>query len=133
MIKIINKNDFYLYIENIIDVSCQQLTRQYIIQNLAALNRKDFSKNSVTLLYANAIESYDFNQFQTLADYLFYTKSFYPKYLKFANEDYYNQLAKKSYYSCYKIIKQWLIFEELADKFESLTEEVRLSFELQKA
>jgi hypothetical protein len=49
-----------------------------------------------------------------------------PQHLKFASKDYYDTIARLSYYSCYKIInKQWRLFEELADNFPVIETQVK--------
>jgi len=109
--------------------TCEKKTKAYIISIFSDINNnKDLSKDSITLLYNKALESYSFSIFQNIGDWLFFTKSMFPKSLKNASIEYYNAIASSSYYKCYIIMnRQWLIFEELADQFNSFTKMVNES------
>lgn len=100
--------------------NCDIQTKSYIAGIFSKLNKEkeDFSKNSITIIYAQANFQYNFELFQKLGDWILFTKSLYPAFLKEASSEYYNTIAQCSYHKCYKIInKQWPLFEELADIF----------------
>jgi len=53
-----------------------------------------------------------------------------PSHLHDASRDYYQTIARLSYYSCYKLInKQWKLFEELSDNFPKLERQVKTKLE----
>lgn len=82
---------------------------------------------SVTLLYAEARESYSFEKYQKLGDWIFFSKTVLPGHLVNASEKYYIALAQNSYYKCYLLTKrQWKLFEEMADNFEYLSGAISL-------
>jgi hypothetical protein len=85
----------------------------------------DFSQNNPTLLFCQAHEKQDFSIYQNLGDWLFYTKSMFPASLKNASENYYNNIAQLSYYNCYRIVKGWKVYEELADQYVHLIRSIR--------
>lgn len=120
-----NINSFFQ--EKLQDLKCQPITKAYIIGIYSKYKNSDFdlSKNNITLLFLQAKEKHSFSEYQNLGDWLFYTKSIFPDFLKNASEDYYNNIAKLSYYNCYKIIKTWKVYEELADEYVPLTENVK--------
>lgn len=126
MEKILNLNKFFQNWFN--DLDCDDVTKSYIIGTLAnyksSLN--DYSKDSVTILYAEAKYAQDFNKFQSIGDWLLLTEIFFPEHLKNASENYYNSLAQMSYYSCYILIHRKIsVYEKLADEFGYLTRSAR--------
>lgn len=127
---IYRKGNVYSFFNEVIQLpNCEEKTRSYIISIFSDVAvRDDLSKESVTLLYNKALENYSFNNFRKIADWLFLAKCMFPKSLKGASSDYYNSIAQNSYYKCFAIMnKEWLIFEELADRFEPLTTSVNKS------
>lgn len=93
-------------------------TRAYVINVFA--KPVDLSGKSVTILFAEANFSHQFQLYQNLADWLLFGKTMFPKYFNNASDDYYNSVAQTCYYRCYKIIREWQIFEELAEKFPEI-------------
>jgi hypothetical protein len=121
-----NINSFFE--ELLADIECQPTTRIYItsIYGKYKTAQFDLSKDSVTLLFAQARNKQDFLTYQNLGDWIFFANTIAPQHLRFASKDYYDTIARLSYYSCYKLINcQWQLFEELADDFIILEEEVK--------
>jgi hypothetical protein len=116
--------------ELLTDIECQQDTRSYIVGIYCKYKTAEFdlSKDSITLLYAQAHNKQDFLTYQNLGDWLFYTKSMFPDSLKNASQNYYDNIARLSYYSCYRMIKEWKIYEELSDDYIRLTAKIRCIF-----
>lgn len=109
----------------------QETTRAYIINILKSAKKesKDYSKDSLTIIYSKAKFEQNFELFQNIADWILFTKSIYPLNLQRVNEDYYNSLAQDSYYRCYCLLnRQWLLFEELADKFSQTVKLLQIIF-----
>lgn len=109
----------------------QEATRAYIVNVLKSAKKesKDYSKDSLTIIYSKAKLEQNFELFQNIADWILFTKSVYPISLQGASEDYYNALAQDSYYRCYRLLnRQWLLFEELADKFPQTVELLQIMF-----
>lgn len=104
--------------------SCQQPTKSYILNTLA--NPKyNLANRSITLLYAEARDSHKFHNFQTLADWLLFARSVFPNSLTAADAEYYDVIAQNCYYTCYRLIeRKWVIFEELADIFPAIVQEI---------
>lgn len=121
-----NITNFFEEILN--DLECHRDTRAYIISIYGKYKNADFdlSKDSVTLLFAQARLKQDFSTYQNLGDWIFFANTIAPNHLKFASKEYYDTVARLSYYSCYKLInKQWKLFEELSDNFISLESQVK--------
>lgn len=121
-----NVNAFFN--EILSDLDCQRDTRAYIISiyDKYKSSHADLSKNSITLLYAEARLQHNFSIYQNLGDWIFFSNTFAPNHLRFASKDYYDTIAQSSYYSCYRLInKQWKLFEELADNFQSIEIQVK--------
>lgn len=114
--------------EKLSEIKCQDDTRAYIVGIFGKYRNAehDFSQNSITLLFAQARDKHDFLIYQNLGDWIFFANTVLPNHLKFASKDYYDSIARISYYSCYRLInKKWKLFEQLADDFFYLKNEVR--------
>jgi hypothetical protein len=110
------------------DVKCQQDTKAYIVSIYGKYKSAEFdlSKDSVTGLLAQGRDKQDFLTYQNLGDWIFFTNTMAPDHLRFASKDYYDTVARVSYYSCYRLInRQWKLFEELADNFLFLEKQVK--------
>lgn len=109
------------------DLECQPDTRSYITGVFYKFrhSREDLSKHNLTLLFAQAHEKQNFLIYQNLADYLFFKNSYFDEY----NKNYYDNLARLSYLSCYRLIqKKWKLFEELADNLVHFEKEIKNKF-----
>lgn len=110
------------------DLNCQNDTKAYIVSIYGKYRTAEFdlSKDSVTLLFAQARSNQDFLTYQNLGDWIFFANTLAPQHLQAASKDYYDTVARLSYYSCYKLIdRQWKLFEELADDFVRLEAQVK--------
>jgi len=125
---ILYKNISSFFDELLSDLNCQEDTKSYIISIYGRYKTADFdlSQDSLTLLFSQARNKRDFLLYQNIADWIFYTRTLAPQFLKYASQDYYETIARLSYYSCYKLTKnQWKCYEQLADEFLSLEEQVK--------
>ena len=123
-----HKNITSFFEELLIDLQCQRDTKAYIISIYGKYKSAEFdlSKDSVTLMFAQARSKHDFLSYQNLGDWIFFANTIAPQHLQSATKDYYDTVARLSYYSCYKLINgQWKLFEELADDFLTLEEQVK--------
>lgn len=114
--------------ELLVDVECQRDTKAYIVSIYGKYRTPEFdlSKDSITLLFAQGRHKQDFLTYQNLGDWIFFANTMVPNYLQSASKEYYDTMARLSYYSCYKLInRQWKLFEELADNFLSIECQVR--------
>jgi hypothetical protein len=121
-----NLNSFFQEVFE--DLNCREDTKAYITSVFAKYKTShfDFSKDSITLVYANAKQNSDFYTFQNIADWLFFARSFVPEHLSFASTEYYQSIGRLSYYSCYQLTRRQLSFyENLADDFVKLELETR--------
>lgn len=110
---------------------CEEDTRAYIISVFSKYRNStfDLSQESITLAYARASFHQDFLGFQTIGDWLFFANTLFPESLSKTSKGYYHNLARLSYYSCYRLInRQWVLFERLADDFVPLSEATRQTF-----
>ncbi len=125
---IAHKNITNFFEELLNDLECQRDTKAYIISIYGKYKSAQFdlSKDSVTILFAQARSNQDFLTYQNLGDWIFFSNTLAPNHLHHASKDYYDTLAKLSYYSCYRLIdRQWKLFEELADNFNTLESQVK--------
>ena len=124
----IHKNVTNFFDEILSDLSCNPDTKAYIVSIYGKYKSADLdlSKHSISLLFAQARDKHDFFTYQNLGDWIFFSNTMAPQHLRFASKDYYDTVARLSYYSCYKIInKQWKLFEELADDFPNIETQVK--------
>lgn len=126
---IVNDNVTDLFEELLDGIKCHPDTKAYVVSIFGKYRTAhfDLSKDSVTSLLAQGREKQDFLTYQTLGDWLFYSKSMFPESLKNASENYYDSVARLSYYNCYRIVKTWQIYQELADRFTDLTNQTRIA------
>jgi hypothetical protein len=130
--EIVHRNIISFFEERLSDLECQQDTKAYIISIYGKYKSSDFdlSKDSVTLLFAQARNKQDFLSYQNLGDWIFFSNTLAPKHLQYASSEYYDTVARLSYYSCYKLInRQWKLFEELSDNFKFLERQVKQRLE----
>jgi hypothetical protein len=131
--QIVHKNIINFFDDLLIDLECQQDTKAYIISIYGKYKTAQFdlSKDSVTILFAQARNNQDFLTYQNLGDWIFFANTMAPNHLRFASKDYYDTVARLSYYSCYKLInRQWKLFEELSDNFLLLENQVKKKLEI---
>ncbi len=110
------------------DLDCNRDTKAYIVSIYGKYKTAEFdlSKDSVTILFAQARSNQDFLTYQNLGDWIFFANTLAPNHLHHASKDYYDTVARLSYYSCYKLInRQWKLFEELSDNFNVLESQVK--------
>lgn len=110
------------------DITCQDDTKAYIVSIYGKYKTPDFdlSKDSITLLFSQARQKQDFSVYQNLGDWIFFANTLAPAHLKNASKEYYETIARLSYYSCYRLInRQWRLFEELADDYPALEYQVK--------
>ena len=125
---IAHKNISNFFEEMLADLECQRDTKAYIISIYGKYKSAEFdlSKDSVTILFAQARDNQDFLIYQNLADWIFFSNTIAPAHLSHASKEYYDTIGRMSYYSCYRLInRQWKLFEELSDNFTALEKQVR--------
>jgi hypothetical protein len=123
-----HRNITNFFEEMLDDLKCQRDTKAYIISIYGKYKTAQFdlSKDSVTLQFAQARSNQDFLTYQNLGDWIFFANTLAPDHLRFASKDYYDTVARLSYYSCYRLInRQWKLFEELSDNFLTLEHQVK--------
>lgn len=123
-----HRNITNFFEEMLDDLKCHRDTKAYIISIYGKYKTAQFdlSKDSVTLQFAQARSNQDFLTYQNLGDWIFFANTLAPNHLKFASKDYYDTVARLSYYSCYRLInRQWKLFEELSDNFLILEHQVK--------
>jgi hypothetical protein len=114
--------------ELLADIKCQPTTRIYItsIYEKYKSTQFDLSKDSITLLLAQGRDKQDFLTYQNIGDWIFFANTMAPSHLCGASKNYYDTVARLSYYSCYRLInRQWKAFEELADTLPYLEHQVK--------
>ena len=125
---LINKNITNFFEDLLSDIECQRDTKAYIISIYGKFRSADYdlSNHSVTLLFAQARSKHDFLSYQNLGDWIFFSNTMAPAHLHDASIEYYQTVARLSYYSCYKLInRQWKLFEELSDNLPKLEYQVK--------
>jgi len=126
-----NVHDFFEELLN--DLNCQQDTKAYIvgIYGKYKSTNGDLSKDSISSLFSQARDKQDFLSYQNLGDWIFFSNTLAPQHLRFASKDYYDTIARVSYYTCYRLInRQWKVFEELSDNFLLLEEQAKKKLEI---
>ena len=125
-----NKEFENYFLERITNINTSlQETKGYIagiFNGFLRINNNDLSKDSITLKYIEAKKLHSFVGFQNLGDWIFLIRTTFPESLN-ASEEYYDSVAKCSYYKCYVILdRKWRCFEEMADRLEYFIETITL-------
>lgn len=110
------------------DLDCPNDTKSYIISIFDKYKfvNNDLSKDSITLLFIEATEKQSFSIYQNIGDWIFFANILAPQHLKNASKSYYDTIAKKSYMSCFRLInKQWYLFKDMSDNFNTLESGVK--------
>jgi hypothetical protein len=111
------------------DLSCDPKTRAYVVSVFTkfAKTSYDLPSNSITLTFHEAKRKQDFATYQALGDWILFCQVEFPEYLRNASNDYYLTIGRLSYYSCYRLInRQWLLFDELAENLDGISNEARV-------
>ncbi len=119
------------FVEKTISLNTQEPTKAYIVNVFKTTNkeRSDYSKESLTIVYARAKFEHKFELFQNLGDWILFAQTLFPSHLNGASTEYYTALAQSSYYKCYRLMnRKWIIFEELADNFPVIIDTLQISF-----
>lgn len=104
-------------------------TRAYIYSIFKSYIRadNDLSRESITLIYADARNTWNFEELQNLGDWIFFVRTIFPESLV-VSADYYDTIARSSYYRCYRILDgKWKVFEELSDSMPLFVEKLQAS------
>jgi hypothetical protein len=109
------------------DLDCHRDTKAYIVSIFGKYKTADFdlSQCSLGIEFVKAREKQNFASYQNIGDWVFFINTLAPQHFhRHASKDYYDNLARLSFYSCYNIVK-WNCYEELADNLIVLEDEVR--------
>ena len=129
----LHRNVHSFFEELLNDLNCQQDTKAYIVGIYGKYKSAsaDLSKDSISALFSQARDKHDFLSYQNLADWIFFSNTLAPQHLRFASKDYYDTIARVSYYTCYRLInRQWKVFEELSDNFLLLEAQAKKKLEI---
>ena len=109
----------YYFSEKLSGLVCDEITKSYIVSIFSKYKTAhyDLSKDSITLQYSLAKSNNDFEKFQTVGDWIFFINAIFPDALKNASKDYYYSIGQLSYFNCYRMVRQFKIYELLADNF----------------
>jgi len=114
--------------ELLTDIECQPETKAYIVSIFGKYKSSsdDLSQHSIGERFCQARQRSDFAIYQQLGDWIFFSATLAPQSLHHASKDYYDNIARLSYYSCYRLInRQWKLFEQIADEYVELEEQVK--------
>lgn len=100
--------------ESLVFNSMQPDTKAYLIK-IFSDPKLTFTNQSLTLVMAKAKFEGNFSLYQALGDEILITRSVFPRHLSGATVEYYDAIGQESYYRCYRMIRSWKIFEELAE------------------
>lgn len=114
-----------LFFETILkDLNCKNETRAYIVSIFLKYQNSNFdlSDRSITIEFFEARNIYNFEKFQNLGDWIFFYNSVFDN----SNKKYFDEIGKESYAYCYKIVKQWELFNELSVKLPLLENQTKI-------
>lgn len=106
------------------DINCQDTTRAYLINLYTTFKDStyDLSDQNIGLYFLQSKNTNNFANLQNIGDYIFFSQTMMPSYLQ--PQNYYQDIARLSYYACYKLInRQWILYMELADTLPTLQQQ----------
>ena len=109
-------------------LSCRDDTKAYIVNTFKRyrLADQDLSRQSITLLFSAARQHQNFAEFQNIGDWLFVAETMFPASLAGASIEYYQTLARISYYTCFNLLnRKWVLYQELADCYPEIVAETK--------
>ncbi len=114
------------FADSLRDVPCRDDTRAYVVGVLTGFcgSAGDMSRESVVLAYADARRRGDFATFQRIGDWVLWIDAVHPSSI----EDHLQvveSIGRMSYYACNHLVKQWPLYEELADDLPRIARVVR--------
>lgn len=81
---------------------------------------------SIVLMYSDASTSLEFEKFQQIGDWAFFTRVCFPESIK-CEKSLYDGLGRNSYYKCYRLLRRkWPLYKELADRFDYFIDQLQL-------
>lgn len=114
------------FIKELEKVDVNDNVRAYLVSVFSKYKTSyyDLSDRSLTVEYSVAQFNKDFERFQNIGDWILYCNILFVEHLNNASPEYYISLGQMSYYNCYKVIR-WKCFEELADRFIIISEDIK--------
>lgn len=83
----------------------------------------DFSRESVVLAFLRTLERETFEEAQRLADWALWILSWFPESAR-EHREVVETLGRLNYYACYRRLRSWVVYEELADTLPVLTRHI---------
>lgn len=117
-----NLNTFFS--EKLERLNCNEDTKAYIVNALAKYksSSEDYSKDSITIKYAEAKLMQDFQMFDNIGTWILYCGIIYPEHLNNVSIDYYYNIGQSSFYSCYVLLKRkWQLYYDLAENLPKIS------------
>jgi hypothetical protein len=85
--------------------------------------KNDISDQSLVLLYNTASIKNNFEDYQTIGDFVLWSASYCPESI--VEYELSLDIGKLCYYSCYNILKRkWGLYNEIADNMEEITKTI---------
>lgn len=104
---------------------CQEDTRAYVTGVLAGFRLDgDMSRESVVLAFADARTKGNFVAFKRIGDWALWVEAMNPACIQ-DNREVVETIGCLSYYTCYRLIKGWRLYEELADCLPTIARQIR--------
>lgn len=116
------------FAERLRTLTCSPEVKVYIggvFNHFVRSTEGDLSNASLVLTFIDAKDGYDFTKYQHLGDWVLWASTLVPQSV--VEKDIAYDLARLSYYACYKMLRQRLKFyEELADNLPNLVRQAQV-------
>lgn len=121
-------NDLVVLLESeMATIPASQTARAYVLglflDQARAARIVDLSRESVVLMYLQALERHEFSEAQRLGDWALWVLSWFPENAR-GHREVVETLGQINYYRCYRQVPTWVVYEELADTLPSLVRQV---------
>jgi len=90
-----------------------------------AVNPIDYSKASLVLTYAQVRSVRDLETLQAVGDWVLWVDTMLPAHQATYREAA-QSIGRASYYRCYRLVREWRVYEELADTLPRIVNQLRV-------
>lgn len=109
------------FADQLVFLRCSDAARAYVTRVLATFRAEDdMSRESVVLAFSKARREGGFIEYQRIGDWALWAASMVPESIH-DERDVVETMGRLSYLACYRFVKEWPVYEELADELPTIT------------
>lgn len=112
---------------------CSDTARAYVTRVLATFRvEDDMSRESIVIAFSKARRDGGFVEYQRIGDWTLWASAMAPESIR-SERDVIETLGRLSYLACYRFVREWPVYEELADELPAITRAINARCSLSSA